>query len=149
MTETTNDLSLTVSRTIDAPIERVFDAWLDPEILSRFMTPDEDVTVPSATVDPVEGGPFEIIMKVGEKELPHSGVYETIDRPRRLVFTWESPHSIDGSTVTLDLAPVDGGTQVTLTQVRFSSGDSRDGHEKGWTAILAALEGTLETAGKA
>lgn len=40
--------------------------------------------------------------------LPHSGVYETIDRPRRLVFTWESPHSIDGSTVTLDLAPVDG-----------------------------------------
>lgn len=60
------------------------------------------MTVPSATVDPVEGGPFEIIMKVREKELPHSGVYETIDRPRRLVFTWESPHSIDGSTVTLE-----------------------------------------------
>lgn len=145
MTETTNELSLTVSRTIDAPIERVFDAWLDPEILRRFMTPDEDVTVPSATVDPVEGGAFEIIMQVGEKEIPHSGVYETIDRPRKLVFTWESPHSIDGSTVTVDFAPADGGTRVTLTQVGFSSGDSRDGHEKGWTAILAALESTLET----
>lgn len=149
MTQTPNDLSLTVSRTINAPVEKVFDAWLDPDILSRFMTPGEDVTVPSATVDPVEGGPFEIIMKVGDKEIPHSGVYKTIDRHSRLVFTWESPHSIDGSTVTLDFAPVDGGTEVTLTQVRFSSEDSRDGHEKGWTAILAALRSTLETAAKA
>lgn len=149
MTETTTDLTLTVSRTIQAPVERVFDAWLDPDMLVRFMTPGEDVTVPSATVDPVEGGAFEIIMKVGEKELPHSGVYETIDRPGRLVFTWESPHSIDGSTVTVEFAPVDGGTEVTLTQVRFSSEDSRDGHEKGWTAILAALGSTLETARKA
>lgn len=149
MTETTNDLRLTVSRTIKAPVEKVFDAWLDPEILSRFMTPGEDVTVPSATVDPVEGGAFEIIMKVGDKEIPHSGVYKTIDRHSRLVFTWASPHSLDGSTVTLDFAPVDGGTEVTLTQVRFSSDDSRDGHEKGWTAILAALGSTLETASKA
>lgn len=147
MTETTNDLSLTVSRTIGAPVEKVFDAWLDPGMLTRFMTPGEDVTVPSATVDPVEGGAFKIIMKVGEKEIPHSGVYRTIDRHRRLAFTWESPHSIDGSTVTLEFAPVEGGTEVTLTQVRFSSEDSRDGHEEGWTGILAALVRTLETTG--
>ncbi len=149
MTETPNDLSLTVARTIKAPVEKVFDAWLDPDMLSRFMTPGEDVTVPSVTVDPVEGGSFEILMKVGEKEIPHSGVYKTIDRHRRLVFTWESPHSIDGSTVTLDFVPVDGGTEVTLTQVSFSSEDSRDGHEEGWNAILAALASTVGTAGKA
>lgn len=149
MTPTTNDLSLTVSRTIRAPVETVFDAWLDPEMLSRFMTPDEDVTVPSVTVDPVEGGSFEIMMKVGEKELPHSGIYKTIDRYSRLVFTWESAHSIDGSTVTLDFMPVDGGTEVTLTQVGFSSEDSRDGHRKGWAAILAALGSTVEPAGEA
>ncbi|MFW6010294.1 MAG: SRPBCC family protein [Gemmatimonadota bacterium] len=149
MTEPKNDLSLTVSRTIEAPVEKVFEAWLDPDMLSRFMTPGDDVTVPSVTVDAVEGGRFEIIMKTGDKEIPHSGVYETIDRPNRLVFTWESPHSIDGSTVTLEFASIEGGTEVTLTQVKFSSEDSRDGHEKGWTGILAALETTVETAGEA
>lgn len=149
MTPTTNDLSLTVSRTIEAPVEKVFDAWLDADMLSRFMTPGEDVTVPSVAVDAVEGGSFEILMKVGEKELPHSGIYKTIDRCSRLVFTWESPHSIDGSTVTLDFRPVDGGTEVTLTQVRFSSEDSRDGHGKGWAAILSALESTTEPEGGA
>lgn len=146
MTETAKALTLTVSRTIDAPAEKVFDAWLDPELLSRFMTPGDDVTVPSVTVDPVEGGRYEILMKVGGKELPHSGTYETIDRPRRLVFTWESGHSIDGSTVTVEFTPTDGGTEVTLTQVKFASKDSRDGHEEGWTAILAALGTTMETA---
>lgn len=144
-----DDLTLTVSRTISAPPEEVFEAWLDPEILTRFMTPGEDVTVPSATVDPVEGGAFEIIMKVGDKKIPHSGAYETIDRHRRLVFTWESDHSIDGSTVTVDFAPAGEGTEVTLTQVSFFSKDSRDGHEEGWTGILTTLGRTLETAGKA
>lgn len=146
MTETKSDLSLTVSRTIDAPVEAVFEAWLDPDMLSRFMMPGDDVTVPSVRVDAVEGGRFEIIMKSGDEEIPHSGVYETIDRYDRLVFTWESPHSIDGSTVTLEFTPVDGGTEVTLTQVKFSSEGSRDGHEKGWTRILAALGSTLQTA---
>lgn len=148
MTKTTNDLTLTVSRTFDAPSEKVFDAWLNPEMLTRFMTPGDDVSVPSATVDPVEGGEFEVIMKVGDKEIPHSGVYKAIDRHRRLVFTWESPHSIDGSTVTVEFAPAEKGTEVTLTQVSFSSEDSRDGHTEGWTAILAALGDALETAGK-
>lgn len=144
MTRTPNDLTLTVSRTIDAEPEDVFDAWLDPEMLTRFMRPGEDVSVPSATVDPVEGGRFEIIMEVGGKRLPHSGVYQAIERHRRLVFTWESDHSIEGSTVTLEFAPVEGGTRVTLSQVGFSSEESRDGHGEGWTSILSALAGTLE-----
>ncbi len=149
MTETPNDLTLTVFRAVGAPPEEVFDAWLDPDMLTRFMTPGEDVTVPFATVDPVEGGTFEIMMKVGDKELPHAGVYKTIDRHRRLVFTWESPHSIEGSTVTVEFAPTEDGTEVTLTQVGFSSENSRDGHEEGWTDILASLSRTLETAGRA
>ncbi|WP_404403481.1 SRPBCC domain-containing protein [Pelagibacterium halotolerans] len=146
MTDTMNDMSLTVSRTIKAPVEKVFDAWLDPKMLARFMTPGEGMSVPSAKTDPVEGGRFEIIMKAGDDEMPHAGTYKTIKRNSQLVFSWESPYSTDGSIVTLDFAPVAGGTEVTLTHVKFVSEESRDNHKAGWAAILAVLGSELEAA---
>ena len=33
------ELTLTLSRTINAPVEKVFNAWLNPEILAKFMLP--------------------------------------------------------------------------------------------------------------
>ncbi|MDA8747121.1 SRPBCC domain-containing protein [Litoreibacter sp.] len=134
------ELSLTTSRTIAAPTEQVFNAWLDPEKLARFMRPAPEMTVPKAEVDAVEGGRFDIIMQAGEQEIPHAGTYKEISRHSRLVFTWESPFSIDGSTVTLDFAAVDGGTKVTLTHVKFPDEDSRDNHAGGWGNILTALD---------
>ena len=32
-----SELNLTVERTINAPQEKVFSAWLDPEMLKRFI----------------------------------------------------------------------------------------------------------------
>ncbi len=134
------DLSLTTSRVINAPAASVFNAWLDPETLMRFMTPGPDMSVPKAETDPVEGGRFHILMKSGENEIPHSGTYVEISRHSRLVFTWESPFSVEGSTVTLEFANVEGGTEVRLTHVKFPSEESRNNHDAGWTGILTALD---------
>uniref|UniRef100_UPI003B5240C5 SRPBCC family protein n=1 Tax=Roseovarius indicus TaxID=540747 RepID=UPI003B5240C5 len=57
MTATEKDLTLTVERVIDASPETLFDAWLDPETMKRFICPG-DTTVPSATSDAHEGGRF-------------------------------------------------------------------------------------------
>lgn len=137
------ELSLTVSRTIAAPANKVFDAWLNPEMLMRFMTPGPGMSVPKAATDPVVGGRFNILMKAGEDEIPHAGTYQEISRYSRLVFTWESPFSIEGSTVTLDFVEKNDATEVTLTHVTFPSQDSRDNHEGGWKGILAALDATF------
>ena len=139
MTLTDTDLTLTVTRTIAAPPERVFDAWLDPAMLMRFMQPGPGMTTPSAATDPHIGGRFDLIMKNGDDEMPHGGVYQEIDRPNRLVFSWESPFSVQGSTVTLEFRAAGAGTHVTLTHVRFPDKESRDNHENGWTAILTRL----------
>ena len=136
-----NDLTLTVSKRIAAPPARVFEAWLDPEMLAKFMTPGRDMTVPRAATDPVEGGRFDIAMKTANAEIPHSGTYREITRHSRLVFTWESPFSAPGSTVTLDFEEVEGGTQVTLKHVKFTSEERRDNHAGGWTSILDQLAG--------
>ena len=134
------ELSLNVSRTINAPVERLFNAWLDPNMLARFMIPGDGMSVPKAATDPVEGGRFDIVMQAGEQEIPHAGTYKKIVRHSQLIFTWESPFSADDSTVTLTFKPVDGGTEVNLHHVKFPTEESRDNHHGGWAAILAALE---------
>ena len=137
---TDTELKLEISRTIAAPREAVFDAWLDPEMLARFMTPGPDMTVPEAKADAREGRRFLIVMRAGDQDLPHAGTYKTIKRPEELVFTWESPMSpVEDSTVTLRFDPAEGGTEVTLNHVRFPSEESRDNHEGGWGRILDAL----------
>ncbi|MDF0602588.1 SRPBCC domain-containing protein [Psychromarinibacter sp. C21-152] len=135
----TTDLSLRVTQTVPAPPERVFDAWLDPEMLTKFMRPGPDVGVTKAETDPRVGGRYDIVMTAEKGEIPHWGEYREIERPRRLVFTWNSPHAAPDSVVTLTFEPEGAGTLVTLVHDRFPSDSSRDGHEKGWTGILGAL----------
>lgn len=137
------DLSLTVQRTINAPQDKVFNAWLDPETLARFMLPGPGMTVPRARSDAKTGGTFEIVMQGDGDEMPHSGEYLEISPHDRIVFTWQSPFSVEESEVTLEFAPDGAGTRVTLTHVRFADEVSRDNHEAGWTAILSALDGLM------
>ncbi len=140
MTDIATELELTVSRHIAAPRETLFDAWLDPRMLARFMTPGENMTVPEAKTDPRVGGRFLILMRAGDQDMPHEGTYREIDRPNRLAFTWESQHStVEGSTVTIDFEEADGGTNLTLTHVRFENEQMRENHRGGWTAIVDAL----------
>ncbi len=136
-----NDLICKLSRVINAPIDKVFDAWLDPQLLSRFMLPMPGMPQPKTEVDGREGGRFTIYMDIGEKIIPHSGTYLELDRPNRLIFSWESPFSTDGSTVTLEFTVQDKvKTRLELTHVRFIDEETRDNHEIGWSNILAALD---------
>ncbi len=139
------ELELTVSRKIAASRERVFNAWLSPETLAKFMQPPFDGSKPArVTTDKVKGGRFSIVMIADGREIPHAGTYLAIDPHAHLSFTWESPHSLDDSVVTIDFVAVDAGTtEITLRQVKFRSEEARNGHIGGWNAILDKLETVL------
>jgi len=144
MTTDTAELSMETSRVIAAPRERVFDAWLDPEMLARFMMPKPGMSIPEARSDAREGGRFRIVMRAGDQDMPHEGTYKEINRPNRLSFTWEGPFStVEDSTVTLDFDEVQDGTKVTLRHVRFVDEESRESHKSGWAGILQALDEAL------
>ncbi len=140
-----SELELTVTRTIAAPRETVFNAWLSPATLAKFMRTTAGGSEPSSvTTDPVKGGRFSIVMVTAERELPHGGTYLEISPYSHLAFTWESPFSDDDSVVTIDLAePAPGQTEITLKQVKFRNEEARDGHIRGWTALLGYLEDSL------
>ena len=136
------ELSLTTSRLIKAPAERIFNAWLDPAMMARFMVPRPDMHVREARTDPVVGGRF-FVMMVGDRDHPHEGTYKEITPHSRLVFTWEAPWSAPDTTVTITLNPALEGTLVELSQIRFMSEEARDNHAQGWAGMLVNLEAAL------
>lgn len=139
-----SDLTVNVSKVINAPATKVFDAWLDPVTLAKFMLPMPGMACPNVENDAYEGGAFTIVMQVGDNKIPHTGNYLEIDRPNKLVFTWSSPESVDDSTVTLLFTEQDGGkTKVELTHMKFIDEQRRSNHEGGWGNILLALDDAI------
>jgi len=138
------ELSISLNKTINAPIDKVFDAWLDAKTLSKFMTPMPGMPEPKTVADGQQGGRFTILMMVGDQEIPHEGEYLEVKRPDKLVFTWISPFSMDGSTVTINFTALDANrTSIDFTHVKFPDEESRNNHEGGWAAILDKLNELL------
>lgn len=140
------DLTVKLTKTINAPAERVFNAWLDANTLSRFMTPMPGMPEPRTEADGRQGGGFTIYMQVGDQEIPHKGEYLEVTPFTKLVFTWESPFSTDGSTVSIDFKALDDDhTEISFTHVKFKGEEERSNHEGGWINILEKLNAVIET----
>ena len=91
-------------------------------------------------IDPRVGGEFEVDMKTSSGEVPHTGAYQLIDRPSRLVFTWNSAEAgHHGSLVTIDFKPTGRGTGVVLTHANLPSQGEVANHTKGWARILELM----------
>jgi uncharacterized protein YndB with AHSA1/START domain len=142
MNAVANIPTLTVRREIAAPPAELFDAWLDAEKMSQWMRP-MDTERSKVKLDARVGGAFEIIMYTPNGAVPHTGTYQEITRPRRLVFTWNSPYAgSHGSLVTVDFKPKGRGTEIVLTHERLPSEEMVKAHTGGWTSILERLVAT-------
>jgi uncharacterized protein YndB with AHSA1/START domain len=150
-TTATDGRDLILTRTIDAPAEKVFRAWTEPELLKQWFAP-LPWTTPTVANDVRVGGGNLFVMKSPEgQEFPNCGVYLEVVKNKRLVFTdaysagWE-PAEKPFMTVILTFDDVDGKTNYTA-RVRHWSVADREAHEKmgfhvGWPICaeqLAAL----------
>jgi uncharacterized protein YndB with AHSA1/START domain len=153
---------LQVRRTLPASRERVFNAWLDPELLRHWLTGWRGSS-PHAEVDARVGGEFRITStsRAGElaSKLPGGGSefvhmigrYLEIDPPERLVFTlgWEDVPLVhmdrDASTVTVEFHERGEATEVVLTHERQPNRRVRAFHSFGWRTSLRSLERVLAT----
>jgi len=133
--------ALVIRRLLPVPRDRVFDAWLDPVSLARWMGTSEGAEV--TALDPKVGGKFRIVMRHRGGDVEHWGEYLAIDRPSFLSFTWLSVNTDHRPTVvSVQLLERSDGTELILTHRQLPA-NQVDGHRRGWTAIVAALERTL------
>lgn len=150
-----SDRELVLTRIIDAPREKVFRAWTDPELLKQWFAP-LPYTTPLAELDVRPGGSNLVVMRDPDgNDLPNRGVYLEVVENERLVLTdayteaWQ-PAEKPFMTAILTFEDVGGKTRYTA-RCRHWTVEDRETHEKmgfheGWGQCadqLAALVAKL------
>jgi uncharacterized protein YndB with AHSA1/START domain len=139
---TENPGTIVITRRFDFPLERVFDAWLDPAKASKFLFVTPTGNMVRMEIDARVGGSFHITRR-DDDDVDHIGTYLEIDRPRRLVFTFSVPkYSTHVTRVSIDLKPLPTGCELTLTHEGVLPEWLESGRE-GWGMILDGLAASL------
>jgi uncharacterized protein YndB with AHSA1/START domain len=128
MKKSTKTLEFKFERTISAPLDEVYDAWLNPEIPGcPWHEADKLILNPK-----VDGFFYWLI-----RETPHYGRFTEIERPGRIQHTWVSPNTLgEESTVTVTFQKKGENTLMTLVHSDIPDTDRGRGHEKGWNYFL-------------
>lgn len=131
-----------VTRRLAATPERVFDAWVNPELAGKWlMTTKSSKT--DYDLDVRVGGEYTITRRTDEKVYVAVGKYLEVDPPRRLVFTFAMPQfAVDVDTVTLEIEPDGDGCVLTVTQSGLRPG-YQDSTKNGWGKMFDLLEAAL------
>lgn len=132
---------LSISRTLSATPDEVYEAWLDPRSMAEWMRP-----IPGGhtevQADVRVGGGFLIVMHGNGTRYPTRGEYLRLERPRLLEFTWYPDGSSDSrkSIVTVELKPLGAErTELTLRHRLLPSAEMAEGHRDGWSRGLDSL----------
>jgi uncharacterized protein YndB with AHSA1/START domain len=142
---TPSDPIVRVTRHLPFPADRVFDAWLDPAIASKWLFATPTGKMVRAEVDPKVGGRFTFTERRDGEDVEHTGEYLEIDRPRRLVFTFGVPkYSPDFNRVTIEIVPQGESCELTLTQEMLPQwAHFQKRTQFGWGQILHGLAASL------
>lgn len=146
--------TITIVRDFDAPRELVFRAWTEPDLVVKWLGPN-DVTMSLTHWDCRTGGSWAYTAgREGDPDFTSFyGSFHEIREPSRLVqtFTWEgAPDGVSLETLTLTELP-DGRTRSVTTSV-VESFEIRDmilssGMDKGVIEGYSRLDGLLVTLG--
>jgi len=128
-------MDVTVTRTIPAPAENVFDVWMDPKSPGGPWFGAERVIL-----NPVVDGLFYLAVKHEGRTWPHYGRFVRIERPHRVEYTWvsEGTQGVE-SVVAVTFEPRGDQTDVTLRHSGVPDDEMGRRHEQGWTWVLSKL----------
>jgi len=152
---------LVITRTFDAPRERVFEAWTECGHFMRWWGP-KDFTAPFCRMDVRVGGGYLSSMRSPDgHEYWSKGTYREIDAPEKLImtdsFADEKGNTVPASyygmkgdwplelMVSVTLEDQDGKTKLTLRYSGLDKVDDTDRNDmrQGWSESFDKLDRSL------
>ena len=155
-----NDQEIVLTRLFNAPQERVFKAWTEDKILTRWWAP-KGFTTPFVKVDLRPGGAFHFCMRSAEgRDYWGKSVYRKIVQPELIVYT-DSFSDMTGALVepefygmskaypaealvTVTFMKRKDKTKLTLRHAIPASIPERVPCEQGWAEMLDRLAEELK-----
>ena len=130
--ETTKTEKITVSTTINAPIEKVWKGFTDPEAIKVWNTASDDWHTTKATNDLRKGGMFTSRMeaKDGSMGFDFGGVYDDVITNEYIEYTLG-----DGRKVKVYFNEVDNATTIT-EEFDAENENPVEMQRGGWQAIM-------------
>lgn len=135
---------ISVSAVVNAPIERVWDAFTQPEHIKAWNFASEDWHCPEATNDLRVGGAFSYRMAARDESMAFDfgGVYTDVLKHKRIAYTIG-----DGRTVDVQFKALND-TQTEVTErFELEGTHSEDQQREGWQAILNEFKRHAESLG--
>jgi uncharacterized protein YndB with AHSA1/START domain len=139
---------LTLTRVLNAPRERVWQAWTDAKLVAQWWGP-RGFTNPVCEVDARPGGQILIHMSGFGMLAPMQGVFKEVVKPERLVFTnnayFEVPLAkpVIEAITTVTFEDLGGRTKVTvhnaILRAAPEAAKALEGAETGWNQQLDKL----------
>jgi uncharacterized protein YndB with AHSA1/START domain len=140
---------ITISRIFDAPRERVWQDWTEPEAFADwFGGPDSEVPLSTVAMDVRPGGSWRLTMyaEPGRREIHWHGEYREVAQPERLVFTvTDRPGEDANELVIVELTDLGGGRTEMLFQQR-GGGLTAEEYERagqGWGVFFDRIAARL------
>ena len=144
-------LTLVVRRGIAAPPTPFSPPGPSPRHLLKWWGP-RGVTLAAAEIDLRVGGRYRLANQYEDGSvLWIAGVFEVIDRPHRITYTWAHVPADDSASrhtrVTVRFENRDQGTEVIVVHQGIRSARSRRSHRAGWAECLDSLAALIPADG--
>jgi uncharacterized protein YndB with AHSA1/START domain len=133
-----------VRRRLTASPARVFAAFADASLVSRWLTPSQDVGLDVLQLDFRVGDSYRFAYHVpGREPRLVNGLYRVIEPASRIVFSWniEPPDEHAGlrSEATVTLTPNGTATDLLIRHAQLTAPGACDRHAAGWSGALDHL----------
>ncbi len=142
------EYGIAITRVFDAPRERVWNEWTDPEAFADwFGGPESEVPLPSVSMDVRPGGAWRLTMfaEPGRREIRWKGEWQEVDEPERLVFTLsDQPGDEPYELVIVVLTDLgDGRTEMLFEQRGSLPPEVYERAKEGWGVFFDRIAARL------
>jgi uncharacterized protein YndB with AHSA1/START domain len=151
MTQGASEYGIRIRRVFDAPRERVWKEWTEPERFADWYGgPQCEVPLDSVSMDVRAGGRWQLTMFAppGRRRIDWKGEYLEVDAPERLVFTVSDQPGDDAfELVTVVLTDLgDERTEMRLEQRGSMSAEQYERATEGWGGFFDRMDERLAIA---